>query len=62
MAEFTDRYVARGRCPADDLLGADRAQHEGRSGDRSGTRSDGRSEARSDGRSTGRFDGKDISS
>ncbi|MFG3167609.1 ergothioneine biosynthesis glutamate--cysteine ligase EgtA [Streptomyces sp. NPDC048200] len=62
VAEFTDRYVARGRCPADDLLGADRAQHEGRSGDRSGTRSDGRSEARSDGRSTGRFDGKDISS
>ncbi|MEV6015562.1 MULTISPECIES: ergothioneine biosynthesis glutamate--cysteine ligase EgtA [unclassified Streptomyces] len=29
VAEFTDRYVARGRCPADDLVGAAMAHHDG---------------------------------
>jgi glutamate--cysteine ligase len=50
VAEFTERYVARGRCPADDLVGVIRSQHDGRSG------------RRSDGRPQGRSDGKDISS
>ncbi|WRZ89007.1 ergothioneine biosynthesis glutamate--cysteine ligase EgtA [Streptomyces sp. NBC_01007] len=49
VAEFTERYVARGRCPADDLAGVVRSQHDGRSG------------RRSDGRPQGRSDGKDIS-
>lgn len=44
VAEFTDRYVARGRCPADDLLG----------------QPPGRSHGQSHGRSHGRFHGKDI--
>ncbi|NEC53224.1 ergothioneine biosynthesis glutamate--cysteine ligase EgtA, partial [Actinospica acidiphila] len=30
VAAFRDRYVARGRCPADDLLDAWRARHEAR--------------------------------
>ncbi|CAL9349988.1 ergothioneine biosynthesis glutamate--cysteine ligase EgtA [Streptomyces althioticus] len=30
VAAFRDRYVARGRCPADDLLDAWRARHDGR--------------------------------
>ncbi|MFI9214485.1 ergothioneine biosynthesis glutamate--cysteine ligase EgtA [Streptomyces werraensis] len=30
VAAFQDRYVARGRCPADDLLDAWRALHDGR--------------------------------
>ncbi|MFD8253327.1 ergothioneine biosynthesis glutamate--cysteine ligase EgtA [Streptomyces werraensis] len=30
VAAFRDRYVARGRCPADDLLDAWRALHDGR--------------------------------
>ncbi len=30
VAAFRDRYVARGRCPADDLLDAWRASHDGR--------------------------------
>ncbi|MFF2362997.1 ergothioneine biosynthesis glutamate--cysteine ligase EgtA [Streptomyces sp. NPDC058122] len=34
VAEFTDRYVARGRCPADDLVGTAAAHHDGRSGRR----------------------------
>jgi glutamate--cysteine ligase len=50
VAEFTERYVARGRCPADDLVGVVRSQHDGRSG------------SRSDGRPHGRSDGKEISS
>ncbi|MEU4165444.1 ergothioneine biosynthesis glutamate--cysteine ligase EgtA [Streptomyces sp. NPDC026665] len=32
VAEFTDRYVARGRCPADDLAGVAAARHDGRPG------------------------------
>lgn len=32
VAEFTDRYVARGRCPADDLAGVAAARHDGGSG------------------------------
>ncbi|KAB1990406.1 ergothioneine biosynthesis glutamate--cysteine ligase EgtA [Streptomyces triticiradicis] len=34
VAEFTDRYVARGRCPADDLAGAAASHHDGRPGHR----------------------------
>jgi glutamate--cysteine ligase len=29
VAEFTDRYVARGRCPADDLLSRFHSRHHG---------------------------------
>jgi glutamate--cysteine ligase len=29
VAEFTDRYVARGRCPADDLLSRFHSQFHG---------------------------------
>ncbi|WP_392959922.1 ergothioneine biosynthesis glutamate--cysteine ligase EgtA [Streptomyces sp. LN245] len=36
VAEFTERYVARGRCPADDLVGAAASHHDGRSGRRPG--------------------------
>ncbi|MFF3420619.1 ergothioneine biosynthesis glutamate--cysteine ligase EgtA [Streptomyces sp. NPDC002698] len=34
VAEFTERYVARGRCPADDLVGAAASHHDGRPGRR----------------------------
>ncbi|MFG2309285.1 ergothioneine biosynthesis glutamate--cysteine ligase EgtA [Streptomyces sp. NPDC048566] len=62
VAEFTDRYVARGRCPADDLLDSERTSHDGRSDNRTAARGATRPEARCDGRSSGRFDGKDFSS
>ncbi|WP_369251007.1 ergothioneine biosynthesis glutamate--cysteine ligase EgtA [Streptomyces sp. R41] len=48
VAEFTDRYVARGRCPADDLLSQLHRQ------------SPGQSHGQSHGRSHGQFHGKDI--
>lgn len=49
VAEFTDRYVARGRCPADDVVGAATARHQGGSGRRPHARTHGVS------------DGKDLS-
>ncbi|MEU4083133.1 ergothioneine biosynthesis glutamate--cysteine ligase EgtA [Streptomyces aureus] len=49
VAEFTDRYVARGRCPADDVVGAAAARHQGGAGRRPHARPHGLS------------DGKDLS-
>ncbi|WP_405922971.1 ergothioneine biosynthesis glutamate--cysteine ligase EgtA [Streptomyces sp. NBC_00035] len=62
VAEYTDRFVARGRCPADDLL----VQLQGRSHNRSegpprSQRLDGFRD-RLDGRFHGQFQGKDIGS
>ncbi|MFB7243667.1 ergothioneine biosynthesis glutamate--cysteine ligase EgtA [Streptomyces populi] len=42
VAGFTDRYVARGRCPADDLLDAAASHHDGRPGHRPTARPHGR--------------------
>ncbi|MEU8946789.1 ergothioneine biosynthesis glutamate--cysteine ligase EgtA [Streptomyces sp. NPDC048489] len=56
VAEFTDRYVARGRCPADDLLSSFHSDLHGRLHDRSHDLSGGRS----DDRSPDRSHGKDI--
>ncbi|MET7985794.1 ergothioneine biosynthesis glutamate--cysteine ligase EgtA [Streptomyces sp. NPDC005281] len=49
VASFTERYVARGRCPADDLAGAAASHHDRGSGRRPA------------GRPHGLSDGKDIS-
>jgi glutamate--cysteine ligase len=46
VAEFTDRYVARGRCPADDLVGAAASHHDGRSGRRPAARPQGLSDGK----------------
>ncbi|MFF2124184.1 ergothioneine biosynthesis glutamate--cysteine ligase EgtA [Streptomyces olivochromogenes] len=60
VAEFTDRYVARGRCPADDLLNRFHSRfhdqtHDQADGDHGRDQSEGHH-----GRSHGQLDGKDI--
>jgi glutamate--cysteine ligase len=55
VAEFTDRYVARGRCPADDLLSRFHSQSHSQAHDQAHDQADGHH-----GRSHGQLDGKDI--